>query len=229
VIDLYEAIVFCDEKGHHGDKHGIIIDEEQKIHSDERQKIATDLGYAETIFINDIDAASISFFAKTEAIPFAGTAALAAARMLQRLSRKQPALLKTMDNAISLSFKGNEIWVDANISIMPRWNHLRLESVVEVERITLEESNDLEHTMVWAWSDRKNGVIRARTFAPDWMLPEVEANGSGSMILANRLDRRIVVIHGVGSKIFAESKSNDTASLGGRVAVNEMPIRKIRL
>ena len=156
MIDLYEAKVFSNENGAHGDKHGIIIDEERKINSAKRQSIAANLGYAETVFINDIDKADVSFFAQTGEISFAGTPALAVARMLEHLSGKQPASLVSMGNTIPLTFKGNAIWVDANVSIMPPWHHIQLKSASDVEKFDPAEAKKLEHTMVWAWSDEKN-------------------------------------------------------------------------
>ena len=61
------------------------------------------------------------------------------------------------------------------------------------------------------------GLIRARTFAPDWGIPDDEANGSGAMKLAATLERSIEIIHGKGSVIYAKPWKADFADLGGRV------------
>jgi predicted PhzF superfamily epimerase YddE/YHI9 len=227
MADLYEARVFCDNSGHFGDRHGIIIDEKHAIDSSHRLAIAAKLGYAETIFINDSANADISFFAQTKEIPFAGTAALAVTGMLHTLTGKNPTRLVSQNHSIPVDVKDGLVWVDADLSIMPAWNHKRLGSVEEVERMKAKEAERLEHTMVWAWSDRESGTIRARTFATDWLLPEVEANGSGSMMLASRLRRPIVIKHGKGSKIFAESALNNRAKLGGHVVASGSPVRQL--
>lgn len=74
-----------------------------------------------------------------------------------------------------------------------------------------------EHTFAWAWINEDKGLIRARTFAPDWGIPEDEANGSGSMQLASILERKIEVIHGKGSIIYAKPEKSHFADVGGRV------------
>lgn len=71
--------------------------------------------------------------------------------------------------------------------------------------------------MVWAWIDKKRGLVRARTFAPDWGILEDQANGSGSMQLAKRLGKRLEIYHGLGSVIYARPKNNSFADIGGRV------------
>jgi hypothetical protein len=58
--------------------------------------------------------------------------------------------------------------------------------------------------------------IRARTFAPDWGVPEEEANGSGSMQLAHKLGRNLEILHGKGSIIRASVGSSGIA-IGGLV------------
>jgi len=60
-------------------------------------------------------------------------------------------------------------------------------------------------------------------------LPEVEANGSGSMMLSAMLNRSITVIHGKGSRISAKPEPNSKAKLGGYVLINDAPINQLEL
>ena len=90
-------------------------------------------------------------------------------------------------------------------------------SNLEVEQLSPTETRKMKHTVVWAWIDEKRGIIRARTFAPDWGIPEDEANGSGAMKLAAKLDREIAVLHGKGSVIYVNPSKKDCVSLGGKV------------
>jgi len=73
--------------------------------------------------------------------------------------------------------------------------------------------------MVWAWIDEIKGAIRARTFANDWDIPEAEGNGSGSMLLAEKLKRSIEIKHGKGSVIFARPVSNNCVRIGGKIVI----------
>ena len=70
---------------------------------------------------------------------------------------------------------------------------------------------------MWAWIDEAKGLIRARTFAADWDIPEAQGNGSGSMVLAARLNRSIEIKHGIGAVIFAQPASNNYVNVGGRI------------
>jgi predicted PhzF superfamily epimerase YddE/YHI9 len=76
------------------------------------------------------------------------------------------------------------------------------------------------HTVAWAWIDEAKGLVRARTFAQDWGIPEDEANGSGSMQLAVNLRRKLTLRHGKGSIIHAQpSREVGHAEVGGLVIV----------
>jgi predicted PhzF superfamily epimerase YddE/YHI9 len=108
-------------------------------------------------------------------------------------------------------------WARARLSIMPPWNFKQLESTEAVERITLEDTKTWQHTMAWAWIDEAKGLIRARTFASDWDIPEAQGNGSGSMVLAARLNREIEIRHGKGAVIFAKPAPDGQGDIGGRV------------
>jgi predicted PhzF superfamily epimerase YddE/YHI9 len=103
---------------------------------------------------------------------------------------------------------------------MPSWNYKQLQNAKAVEKISLEDTKNWQHTMAWAWVDEGGGLIRARTFATDWGIPEAQGNGSGFMVLAAKLGRSIEAKHGEGSVIFAKPASNDCADIGGRV-INE--------
>ena len=79
----------------------------------------------------------------------------------------------------------------------------------------------MKHTVVWSWMDISRGLVRARTFAPDWGIPEDQANGSGSMLLASKLDRKLEIHHGDGSIIFAKPIDKVSAEVGGLVSIGE--------
>lgn len=102
---------------------------------------------------------------------------------------------------------------------MPPWNYIQLKNYQAVEQISLEETKDWQHTMAWAWVDEAKGLIRARTFATDWDIPEAQGNGSGSMLLAARLGVPIEVKHGAGSVIFARPAPGGCADIDGRIDV----------
>jgi predicted PhzF superfamily epimerase YddE/YHI9 len=101
--------------------------------------------------------------------------------------------------------------------ILPGYVAHCLEDAQAIEQIKLEDTKTWQHTMAWAWINETKGLIRARTFATDWDIPEAQGNGSGSMVLAARLRRGIEIKHGEGSVIFARPALNGCADIGGRV------------
>lgn len=209
--------VFTDASGNYGDIATVVIDEGRKISDAKRQQLARQLDTGETAFINDLVSADISIMHPQGEIDFAGVAALGAAKLLSDLNIKPTIVMKGRGGDITVSQDGELTWVRASLATMPPWNHKQLESAEAIERITIEDTKTWEHTMVWAWIDEQKGLIRARTFASDWEIPEAQGNGSGSMMLAVIVDRSIQIKHGDGSVIYAKPAPNNCADIGEHV------------
>ncbi len=209
--------VFTGTKGNFGDVASVVIDEGRHIPDIERQDIARKLNTGETSFVNDITNAKVSIVHPQGEIGFAGVAALATAWLLSKLQGKPIEAMYTRDGKVKVWQDGELTWARTSLSILPPWNYKQLESADAVERMKLDDTADMEHTMMWAWIDEDKGLIRARTFAADWDIPEAQGNGSGSMALAARLSRSIEIKHGDGAVIFAKPAPDNCADIGGRV------------
>lgn len=68
--------------------------------------------------------------------------------------------------------------------------------------------------------DEAAGTVRARVFAARFDVPQDEACGSASMLLADRLQRPLTIQHGEGSLVFARSAADGMAEVGGRVVLD---------
>ena len=216
-IRIHTLRVFVDEKGNFGNPVGIIVDEGKKIGSKERQRIATELGFSESVFINDLHSGSVSIFDPQEEVSFAGHAMVGTAWFINR-SRDIPLTSLTCTGGVIKTWMDNDkTWIRASLSMMPAWQYEQVKNASEVESLPHQAALSRKHTFVWAWIDETKGLIRARTFAPDWGTPEDEGNGSGSMRLAATLGRSIEVVHGKGSIIYATPQQSDFADVGGRV------------
>jgi predicted PhzF superfamily epimerase YddE/YHI9 len=213
----YVLRVFTDFNGEFGDKTTVIIDEGKHIPYDERKVLTKQLNTVETAFVNDLVSANISIMHTQGEVDFAGTPALGAAWLLSMLNGKPIKGMSSRSGDIVVSQNGDLIWMRAKLAAMPPWHHKQLKSAEAVERIKLEDTKTWEHTMVWAWADEAKGLIRARTFASDWNIPEAQSNGSGSMMLAVMVNKAIEVKHGEGSVIFAKPAPHNYADIGGRV------------
>jgi predicted PhzF superfamily epimerase YddE/YHI9 len=196
---------------------GVVVDTELKINKDERQKMATESGFSEIVFINNIENREISIYSPQNEIPFAGHAVVGTAYFLSQEFNQKISQLKSMGGAIETWREGKLTWIRGDLSVLPNWNYEQLDSVELVEKLNVNETSNKEHTFVWAWIDKEKALIRARTFANDWGIPEDEANGSGSMRLTNTLKREITIIHGQGSVIHARPSKDNCAEVGGLV------------
>ncbi len=209
--------VFIDENGNYGDAASIVIDEGRRITDVKRQEIAREFNTGETIFVNDLTAADISVVHSQGEIGFAGVGVVGTAWLLAKLRGKPTERIHSRDGDIAAWRVGDVTWARGSLAIMPPWNYKQLDDADAVERIKLEETKDWQHTMAWAWIDEAKGLIRARTFATDWDIPEAQGNGSGSMVLAAKLGREIEIKHGEGSVILAKPAPDGYADIGGRV------------
>lgn len=217
MADAHFLRVFADNEDNFGDAASVVIDEGKHISDSERQEIAGGLNTGETIFVNDLANASISVIHPQGEIGFAGVGVLATAWLLTKLRGKPTEIMHARDGEIKTWQEDNLTWAKASLAIMPPWNYKQLTNPEAVDQIKLEDTKDWMHTMAWAWIDETKGLVRARTFATDWDIPEAQGNGSGSMVLAARLKRGIEIKHGQGSVIFAKPADNDCADIGGRV------------
>lgn len=214
-VKVYILRVFVDENGEFGNPVGVILDQGKKIAPKERQRITTQLGFSESVFVNNVDTGNVSIFNPQEEVVFAGHAMVGTAWLINK-SRNHPIDSLTCPcGSIKTWRDKDKTWIRASLAMIPLWKYEQVKNTIEVEHLSVTSSK--EHTFVWAWENEKKGLIRARTFAADWGIPEDEANGSGSMKLAATLGRNIEIMHGKGSIIYAKPRKSDFADLGGRV------------
>ncbi|MEK9143014.1 MAG: PhzF family phenazine biosynthesis protein [Patescibacteria group bacterium] len=216
-IKVHTLRVFVDKNGKFGNPVGIILDEGKKLDTKERQQIATELGYSESVFINDFNTGNVSIFNPRKEVQFAGHAMVGTAWFINKTRNPPLDTLTCSGGSIKTWRDKDKTWIRAGLVMMPAWQYEQLKNATEVEKLSSPVTLSKEHTFVWAWLDEMKGLIRARTFAPDWGIPEDEANGSGSMKLVATLGRSIEIMHGKGSIIYAKPWKSDFVDLGGRV------------
>lgn len=215
------AHVFVNETREFGNPLGIIVDEKNLIDRNSRQHITLESGFSEVVFINNIQKRDISIFSPYREIPFAGHAVVGTVFYLTTEYQLLVTSLISMGKTIEAWVDGNLTWVRGELAITPPWNFEEIENAHKVDQISAKDKAFKKHTMVWSWIDKDKNLVRARTFAPDWGISEDEANGSGSMQLAIKLNTDLVVNHGKGSIIYARpSSKKGYADLGGMVKIN---------
>jgi predicted PhzF superfamily epimerase YddE/YHI9 len=220
-IEVNILRAFVNNEGKYGNPTGIILDLVQQLTAQERQAIATTLHYTDTVFINELDPVNISFFNPQQETKFAGDALISTSYFIKHVLGKNAQTIVCKGGQIKTWNKGGLTWIEAHIEGTPGWQHQQLDNAEVVDRITKEEASHYEHTMVWAWLDEAKGLIRSRTFLPDWGTLEDQGNGSGAMQLAIMLGRKIEIHQGKGSVIYAEPSNQNVAQVGGRVKIDQ--------
>lgn len=209
--------VFVNKKGEYGNPVGIIVDLQKNISKERRQAISTKLGFSESVFINQLDPVRVNIFNPQREVSFAGHAMVGTAWFIRIKLNLEANYIECLGGRIKTWQKNDLTWIQAKMSAMPPWQYEELKGANEVESYPTDKAESKEHTIVWSWQDKDNSIIRARTFAPDWGIPEDEANGSGSMKLASMLKSKIQVIHGKGSVIYANPVTANLIEVGGRL------------
>lgn len=211
--------VFVDKWNQFGSPLGIVMDEEKKLSQTERQRIATELNYSETVFIDDGALGKIQVFSPIRECPFSMYAAVGSSWFIRNKLGHNIDALQSLNQSIQTFVVGDITWVSSTVSILPKWNLIEYQTAQEITSLGVHDFAHKEHVLVWAWIDKLKGIIRARTFANDWGIPEDEANGSGTMRLVALLQRDLTVIHGKGSVVYSKVENNNTVSSGGRCAI----------
>lgn len=212
--------VFVDSGLHFGNPVGIVADTARALDDTERVKICQRTGFSEIVYIEDIEEQRVRIYNPQEEIDFSGHAGIGAASYLSQLSKANSGNFNYRIGIASYVHVADLLWIATDKRGLPPWNLRELSTIEEVEAFGPVEASKLDHTVIWSWL-KDMRTIRARTFAPDWGIPEDEANGSGAMLLTMQLKQDLTIIHGKGSVIYTKFTLDNTISVGGRVAMTE--------
>lgn len=219
---LHVLRVFTDERAEHGNSLGVFL-EGGEIAEPERQPIATELGFSETVFVDDADRGVIQMFTPAAEIPFAGHPTVGTAWLLAR-ERHPVATLRPPAGDVGVRFGDGLAWVDARAEWCPPFEYVEHPDAAAVDGLDPASAEaDAYH---WAWLDRDAAVVRARGFYPHHAIREDEATGSAALALCVSLGRGIEVRQGRGSLIHAIPSGDGRAEIGGRVALDEVRVRR---
>ena len=217
--ELHVLRVFCGRSGGGGNPLGVFL-EGTEVRAGDRQRIAGELGFSETVFVDDAGRGVIRIFTPATELPFAGHPVVGTAWLLARergavTSLRPPAGEVPVRDEDGLTFAaGRPEW-------MPEFEFVEVESATEVEALSgPPESHDA--VGVWAWVDEGAGIIRERVFAARYGIAEDEATGSAAITMSARLGRALEIRQGAGSLILARPLDNGMVEIGGRVEMDEV-------
>ena len=216
---LHVLRVFCAPDGSGGNELGVFLDGGD-VSGAGRQRVANDLGFAETVFVDDLERAELRIFTPTVELPLAGHPLVGSAWLLREQGTAPP-VLRPPAGEVGVRFEDEFTLITARPEWAPPFDFVELASAAEVEALP---GRPVEHgnVGVWAWLDESAGLIRERVFAPEEGIEEDEATGAAAMRLVARLGRQIEIRQGRGSVIHGRPLGDGLVEIGGLAVLDEV-------
>ena len=214
---LHVLRVFADQAGSYGNPLGVFLDGAE-VPEERRQPVARDLGFSETVFVDERTSGLCRIFTPGVELPFAGHPTVGAAWLLAHEGSPVEAL-RPPAGEIAVRREGELTFVAARAEWSPPFELRQLASPAAVEALPSPPPGDAM-TYYWAWEDEGEGVVRSRSFPVEEGIDEDEATGSAAISLTVELGRPLTVHQGLGSLLHTAPLGAGRAEVGGRVVLD---------
>jgi predicted PhzF superfamily epimerase YddE/YHI9 len=185
------------------------------VPADERQRVAAELGYSETVFVDDAASGRLQIFTPGTELPLAGHPLVGSAWLIAR-ERGECEVLRPPAGEVPTWQDGDIRWIRARPEWAPAMELREYGSAHEVEALQ-EPPDALGFVACWAWADEGAGVVRSRVFASDAGIFEDEATGAAALRMGAALGRPLEIHQGKGSVMQVQPGPDGTVEVGGRV------------
>jgi predicted PhzF superfamily epimerase YddE/YHI9 len=227
VPELHVLRVFVNEDGEWGNPLGVFL-EGGDVPEGARQRVAAELGFSETVYVDDRSAGRVRIFTPGLELPFAGHPTVGAAWLLAETGTPVDSL-EVPAGEVAVRREGDVV----HIAGRPEW----VFDLYFVELPTPAEVRALEGgpggpggpdaTYAWAWIDEDAGTIRSRCFIEEAGIAEDEATGAAAIAIGGILRRPLTIHQGRGSVLEVGPLDDGRVEVGGRVrldAVRDHPL-----
>jgi len=214
---LHVLRVFVNEDGEWGNPLGVFLDG-HAVPEAERQGVAAELGFSETVFVEDRDSGRIRIFTPEVELPFAGHPTVGAGWLLAREGSPVDAL-RTRAGDVAVRRAGAETYITARPEWAPPFEYRQLGTPADVR--ALDPAAIEANAYAWTWIDEAAGTVRARSFVPEAGIDEDEATGSAAIGLCARIGRPLVIHQGNGSVLRCSPIDGGWVEVGGRACLVE--------
>ena len=216
---LHVLRVFVNDEGEFGNQLGVFLNGSE-VPADRRQAVATELGYSETVYVDDRERGEMRIFTPRIELPFAGHPTVGTAWLLRKEGIAISAL-RPPAGELGVRFEDDTTFISAEPAWSPPFEYLQLPEPAEVRALD-GPPTDAGDVYAWAWIDEDAGTIRARSFAPGAGIAEDEATGSAALALCAQLGRAVTINQGQGSLLIARPLGDGRAEVGGQVVLDEV-------
>ena len=216
MAELHVLRVFTTPEGTGGNPLGVFL-AGAAVPERRRQAVATDLGFSETVFVDDPAAGRVRIFTPAAELPFAGHPLVGTGWLLAR-ERRAVAVLRPPAGEVPTFLDGDGItWIRGRPEWAPEMALRQLAGPAEVEALA-GAPDGLGFVDCWAWEDEAAGRVRARGFPGRGDgIDEDEATGAAALLLTAELGRALNITQGRGSQILTAPGPDGLVEVGGRV------------
>ena len=218
-IDVTVLRVFTDQDGRFGNPLGVV--DAAVVEPADRQRIAAQLGYSETIFVTLPESGRSTAHARihtpTTELPFAGHPTVGASWWL----KDQGTPVKTLQvpaGIVQVNYTDDLTSVSARADWAPDFSIYDLATIDELLAADPDDYADEGEHYLWTWLDEPSGTIRSRMFAPSMGIREDEATGAAAVRITEYLSRDLTIVQGQGSIIQTTWSAEGWVQVAGRVA-----------
>jgi predicted PhzF superfamily epimerase YddE/YHI9 len=217
-IDVTVLRVFADADGKFGNPLGVV--DASAVDPADRQRIAAELGYSETVFVDlperGANTAHARIFTPATELPFAGHPTVGASWWLRDIGRPIHTL-QVPAGVVQVSYDADIAAVRARAEWAPDFAIYDLKSTDELFAAMPDDYSDDVENYLWTWTDEDNGVLRSRMFAVALGVPEDEATGAAAVRITDYLSRDLTIVQGKGSVIRTQWSADGWVRVAGRV------------
>lgn len=216
-IDVTVLRVFTDKDGRFGNPLGVV--DAAAVDPGDRQRIAAELGYSETVFVTlpaeGLHSARARIYTPTTEMPFAGHPTVGVSWWLK--DRGMP--IKTLQvpaGIVQVGYHDDLTSVSARADWAPAFSIYDMASLDELAAADPDDYADESKHYLWTWLDEKANTIRSRMFAPQLGIREDEATGAAAVRITEYLSRDLTIVQGQGSVIETTWSAEGWVKIAGR-------------
>ncbi|KNB52855.1 PhzF family phenazine biosynthesis protein [Streptomyces caatingaensis] len=204
--------VFRGADGRGGNALGVVRDGASVPTPEERRALARELGFGETVFVDDERTGAVDIWTPSVRLPFAGHPLIGVAWLLKADVLRPPA-----GEVPARRDADGTVWIAAR----PEWatgrRTRRYATPGEVDALPAPPPGE-GWLYAWAWEDEAAGRVRARGFPRRGDgIEEDEATGAAALVLTAELGRALEIRQGAASLIRTRPLPEGTVEVGGLV------------
>ena len=214
---LHVLKVFVGADGAGGNPLGVFLDG-AGIPPQRRQEVAADLGFSETVFVDDVRNGTLQIFTPAAELDFAGHPLVGTGWLLAR--EDGATTLRPPAGDVPCWQEHDESWIRGRAAWTPQITFRRLDTPADVEAFD-PAAVDVDFLYVWAWA-QEPGRVWSRSFPRALGIREDEATGAAAVRLTHELGEALTITQGVGSLLRTRPGDDGTVEVGGAVVAVEV-------